>query len=137
MQPGIIWKQTKSRSLNIQSWFNPPYSLNTQTNVARKFLPLIDQNFPPSNKLHKIFNRNNVKVSYSCLPNVSSIIKYHNKTVLSDQTHPDEHKCNCRKKDARSLNGNYLEKTSHLLVQCKNIRIRRRVILHRPNRELL
>ena len=32
------------------------------------------RHFPKKHKLHQIFNRNNVKVSYSCLPNVSNII---------------------------------------------------------------
>ena len=46
-------------------WFNPRFSQNVQTNVAKSFHPLIDKNFPKSHKLHKIFNRNNHKVSYS------------------------------------------------------------------------
>ena len=44
-------------------WFNPPYSANVQTNVARSFLFLIDKHFPKAHILHKLFNRNNVKVS--------------------------------------------------------------------------
>jgi hypothetical protein len=30
--------------------------------------------FHPKNPLHKIFNRNNIKVSYSCMDNVKSNI---------------------------------------------------------------
>ncbi len=48
-------------------WFNPPYSKNVMTNIARNFLHLIDKHFPKSSGLHKIFNSNTVKVSYSCL----------------------------------------------------------------------
>lgn len=33
---------------------------------------LIDKHFPSSNKLHKIFNRHNVQISYSCLSNMKS-----------------------------------------------------------------
>ena len=47
-------------------WFNPRFSQNVQTNLAKSFHPLIVKNFPKSHKLHKIFNRNNHKVSYSC-----------------------------------------------------------------------
>lgn len=47
-------------------WFNPRFSQSVQTNVAKSFHPLIDKNFTKSHKLHKIFNRNNHKVSYSC-----------------------------------------------------------------------
>ena len=63
-------------------WFNPPYSVNVQTNVARSFLCLIDKHFPRSHSLHKIFNRNNVTVSYSCMSNMAKIIKSHNAKIL-------------------------------------------------------
>ena len=125
-------KQNKSRSRNI-IWFNPPYSQTIKTNVARRFLALIDKNFPKTHKLCKIFNRNNVKVSYSCLPNVSTIIKSHNKATLSNKNHPSEPKCNCRKKDACPLNGNCLAK--HVIHSC-NVRIQNhQVTVHRPTRK--
>ena len=38
-------------------WFNPPYSKNVKTNIARDFLRLLDKHFPPSHKLYSIFNR--------------------------------------------------------------------------------
>ena len=77
-------------------WFNPPYSMNVQTNVARKFLQLIDKHFPAEHKLHKIFNRNTVEVSYSCVPNTSSIIKAHNRKTLEGEPNKTSPKCNCR-----------------------------------------
>ncbi len=40
-------------------------------------LYVIDKHFPPNHKLHKIFNRNTVKISYSCMNNVKSIISTH------------------------------------------------------------
>ena len=58
-------------------------------------------------------------MSYSCLPNVSSIIKPHNKATLSNKNHPSEPKCNCRKKDACPLNGNCL--AGHVIYSC-NVR---------------
>ena len=72
----------KRRQRNI-IWFNPPYSKNVRTNVGKIFLNLIDKHFPPSNCLHKIFNRNSVKVSYSCMDNCKSIISKHNTRMLS------------------------------------------------------
>ena len=54
-------KQKQNRSRNI-IWFNPLSNKNICTNVAEKFLNLIDQHFPKSNKLHAIFNRNNVSM---------------------------------------------------------------------------
>jgi len=73
----------RNRPRNI-IWFNPPYSENVQTNIASSFLRLIDKHFPKSHVLHKIFNRSNVKVSYSCTGNMSSIIKSHNAKILAN-----------------------------------------------------
>ncbi len=56
-------KTHRNRQRNI-IWFNPPFSKNVKTNIARNFLCLIDKHFPPNHKLHKIFNRNTVKVSF-------------------------------------------------------------------------
>ena len=50
-------------------WFNPPYSYNVQTNIGAKFLSLLSKHFPKGHQLHKIINRNNVKMSYRCMPN--------------------------------------------------------------------
>jgi len=57
-----------------------------ETNVGKCFLSLIAQHFTKSNPLHKIFNRNTLKLSYSCMNNVKSIISSHNKTVISKST---------------------------------------------------
>ena len=53
-------------------WFNPPFNLKTQTKIGKLFLNLLDKHFPPHNKLHKLFNRTNVKISYSCMSNINS-----------------------------------------------------------------
>ena len=74
--------------------FNPPYSKNVQTNVAKTFLNLIKKKFPPNHNLHPIFNKNNMKVSYCCMPNMGSIIKNHNKKILNNNTTP-KNGCNC------------------------------------------
>ena len=86
----------KNRKRNI-IWFNPPFSMNVKSNIKKNFLQLIDKHFPRSSKLHKIFNRNTVKVSYSCTPNFQKIIKGHNKQSRSrkEQKTAD---CNCRRK---------------------------------------
>ena len=59
-------------------WFNPPYSMNVEINIEKTFLKPIDKHFPKINKFHKIFNKNNVKVSCSCLPNFAKMIKSQN-----------------------------------------------------------
>ena len=73
------YKKANESLLYINTSSNPPFSRNVTTNVAQRFLNLLDIHFPKSNKLHKIFNRNTVKVSYCCTENLSSIIKTHNK----------------------------------------------------------
>ena len=53
----------RNRSRNI-IWFNPPCSINVETNIARRFLKLDKKHFS-KHRYHKIFNRNNIKVSYT------------------------------------------------------------------------
>ena len=50
----------RNRSRNI-IWSNPPFSTNVTSNIAREFLYLINKHFPKKHRLHKLFNRNNVK----------------------------------------------------------------------------
>ena len=73
------FKRTRSRKI---TWFNPPYNLAVKNNIGKQFLDLVDKHFPSHHKLRPIFNRNSIKVSYSCMPNVKSIISGHNKKVL-------------------------------------------------------
>ena len=90
--------------------FNPPYSVNVQTNIGKTFLQLTNKLFPKANKFHKIFNRNNVKVSYSCLRNFASMIKLHNNKIMPEEEAQDQRKCNYRQKDTFPLDGIYLDK---------------------------
>ena len=50
---------------------------NVTTKVGKFFLSLIDKHFPPHH--NQLFNGNNVKISYSCLPNIKSIVNAHNR----------------------------------------------------------
>ena len=52
-QKGSTQNSNPKRKRNI-ILFNPPYSKNVRTNVAHKFLALIDKHFPKSSVLHKI-----------------------------------------------------------------------------------
>ena len=106
-------KRNRKRKI---TWFNPPYSANVKTNVAKKFLKLVEKNFPKKHRLSKLFNRNNLKVSYSCLPNIANIISSHNKSILTSKP-PDKSKtCNCRNKDSCPLKGNCLQE--QVIYQC-------------------
>ena len=101
----------RRRKRNI-TWFNPPFSNNVSTNIGRKFLNQLDKHFPPNHKLHPICNRNCVKVSYSCMPNMATVIKLHNSNVANprktDETKLAEN-CNCRNKSNCPLNRNCLK----------------------------
>ena len=46
-------------------------------------LNLVQKHFPEENKFHQIFNKNNVKVSYSYNQNMANIIRKHNNKVLN------------------------------------------------------
>lgn len=52
-------------------WYNPLYIRNVETNIGCVFLRILNEEFPKDNVLHKIFNCNTVKISYSCMPNLS------------------------------------------------------------------
>ena len=56
----------KKRKRNI--WFNSPFSKNVATNVEKEF----SLNCLNNNRYHKIFNKQNVKFSYSCVPNMEA-----------------------------------------------------------------
>ena len=60
-------------------WYNRPFSKNVKTNIVKQFLHLLGKYFSRNHKYHKIFNRNNVKVSYSCMDNMRNIISSHKK----------------------------------------------------------
>ena len=88
-------------------WFNPPFSKNVRTNVGKIFISLVKKHFPSHHKLHKIFNKNNMKVSYSCMDNIEKIIKSHNSAVLKPKK-AESRKCNCRKPENCPLQGECL-----------------------------
>ena len=97
--------QTRKRKRNI-IWYNPPYSMSVKTNVGKIFFKLLRKHFPPSHPMYTIFNTNKVKISYSCFPNIGSIISSHNKKILySDNT---EYGCNCNDRNKCPLDNKCL-----------------------------
>jgi predicted GIY-YIG superfamily endonuclease len=101
-------KNANNRKRNI-IWFNPPFSKNVETKIGNRFLKLVDKHFPNEHKLHKIFNRNNVKVSYSCTKNMKAVINSHNSQILNNiETNQGMRTCNCLRKNQCPLNGNCL-----------------------------
>ena len=82
-------------------WFNLPYLVNVKTNVGKIIFKFLKKHFPKKNKLQKIFNKNNVKISYSCMSNITSIIPAHNKPLLQPKI--SKYGCNCRVKNTCPL----------------------------------
>ncbi|KAK3737000.1 hypothetical protein QZH41_006438 [Actinostola sp. cb2023] len=106
-QPRAVKRNRKRNTI----WYNPPYDRNVKTNVGKEFLRIIDKCFPPSNRLHKIFSRNTVKISYSCMPNVARIIDGDNKRKLGNDRNTDPGKmCSCPKSTVCPLGGECLAK---------------------------
>ena len=114
--PGAHFTLVYSKSKNTKPhrsrrrkiiWFNPPYCQSIETNVARKFLLLVDKHFPPGHHHRKIFNRNTLKVSYSWMSNIDSTIKNHNSGLINSRVAGKT--CNCRKNDTCSVDGRCLE----------------------------
>ena len=60
--------------------------------------------------LHKIFNRNTVKISYNCMSNLKHNIDGHNKSTLQKKIVPSK-TCNCRKPADCPLAGNCLKES--------------------------
>ena len=110
-------KETKKRKTNI-IWFNPPYSKTVKTNIGEYFFLLMNKHFPPEHKFHKISNRNTLKLSYFCMPNLKSLINSHNQNVLKDQPQSTPKTCNCLKKEDCRMNGLCLTESVYATITC-------------------
>ena len=97
-QPKENNQNKKKRKRNI-IWFNLPYSKSVKTNIGRIFVKLISKHFPPNHKFAKIFNKNAMKLSYSCMLNIRSKINAHNKKILQPKPAESQKLCNCLVKE--------------------------------------
>ena len=79
---------------------------STKQYLQMLHLRLINRNFPKSHRLHKVFNRNTVKVSYSCMQNMSKIYKGHNSKISSTPCN-QLILCYCRKKEKCPMDGKW------------------------------
>ena len=77
------------RKLKIM-WFNPPYSNHVKSIVGKQFL-----------RSDKIFNKNTLKASYSCMRNMSSISTKQKKKILAGNE--KQYECNCSNKNESPL----------------------------------
>ena len=92
------------------TWFNPPFSVSVKTKIGEKILEAIDKCFPPNHPLSKILNRNSVKISYKCMPNMKQAITKHNYEVQRSEPNLPIEGCNCRVNTPCPMDGNCLAK---------------------------
>ena len=74
-EESVSSRRGKNHSRNI--WYNPPFTKNVRTNVGKHFLKLLKKHFGKNHKYYKIFHKNNITVSYSCMDNMTKIINSH------------------------------------------------------------
>ena len=103
-----------------------------RSNIGRDFLKLIDKHFPKTNELHKIFNHNTVKVSYSCMENVSitsitRIASKHNTRVLNNMKGMKaksevQRNCSCRSHEECPLHARKLFDKKHRIQDRSDVK---------------
>ena len=97
--------------------FSPPFKKAVPTNIAKAFRRLINRHFPKFYRLHQIFNRNTVKVSYSCMQNMPKIHKEHNSKITSAPC-SQLTLCNCREKGECPVDDKY--QTMDVVYECRD-----------------
>ena len=71
-EDSVSSRRGKNLSRNI-IFYNPPFRRNVKTNVGKHFFKLLKKHFGKNHKYHKIFNKNNINVSYSCMDNIKKL----------------------------------------------------------------
>ena len=99
--------QQKKRGGKETSFGSIRHSTSRLKQTSKSTFLTCSSNFPPTHRLHKICNRNNVKLSYCCMPNMATILSQHNKLLLSNKTtsNASSRPCNCRNKNSCPLEG--------------------------------
>ena len=98
-------RKKKKRQRKI-IWFNPPFSKSVKTNFGKEFFKLLKRHFPKRHKMSKIFNKNTVKLSYSCCRNISSKTSSNNRRIINPPS--NNYVCNCRNRSSCPLDNKCL-----------------------------
>lgn len=106
-QPSVQGNRHRCRHRKV-TWYNPPFDLTVKTDIGRAFLKILKESFGENNPLKNIFNKNTVKLSYSCMPNFKNILDGHNKFISGwrGEDINNNKNCNCRNKAECPLEGN-------------------------------
>ena len=106
--PNLIIKRKRQRNI---LWLNPPYSKTVKTKIGKFFLQLIKKHFPKEHKFHKIFNRNTLKLSYSCMSNIRTKINSHSRVILPNKPSKNAKCCKFQQKENCPMNGDCLKES--------------------------
>ena len=79
----------------------PALLYNVRMNIGEAFFKLLQKHFPLTHPMYTIINKNKIKISHSCFPNMGFIISSHNKHVLNSNN--TECGCNCNNRDESPL----------------------------------
>ena len=109
--PNLITRSANKNRKRKVIWFNPPYSSHVKTNIGRFFMNLLDKHFPKHHRYHKLFNKNNTKLSYCCMPNMEAIITGHNFKILQNKESKNKNMCNCAEPSECPLEGKCLSES--------------------------
>ena len=71
-------------------------------------MKIVHKHFLRHNKYYKLFKRNNIKLSYSCMPSMNNVIRKHNSEITKTPAPSTTKSCNGRRKTEYSLDGSYL-----------------------------
>ena len=91
----LQYQQPTERKENVTSPFNPSYSRSVKNNFGRIFIKLICKYFLKNHQFIKIFNKNAIKLSHSCIPKLWSKINGHKKYILQPKPTETQKSCNC------------------------------------------
>ena len=102
-------RKRKRRAL----WWNPPFNMAVQTNLTKMFYKIIERGIPKNNALLcKLFNKQNLRISYSCTENIGTVIAKHNARIMREHEADNipKRECNCTRANKNScpLNGHCL-----------------------------
>ena len=94
----LVYNQPLTRKNNKRKrdiiYFNPPFNLNVETKIGKQFLNLINTHFDNNHAYRKIFNRNTLKISYSCTSSFKNRIIAHNNKILNETNYNDNNNNN-------------------------------------------
>ena len=76
-------KKKRNRSRKV-IYFNPPFCESVKTNIGKIFFELMNKHFNENSNTNSLINKNNCKISYSCMSNIKNLIQRHNKRTLNN-----------------------------------------------------